>query len=619
MGSYPNWSRRSLVASAGVASLGIAAHAGTPQPFLERGIARGLNYPIQLGAFQLGSGLGLFDIDGDGDPDALVIGAVDGRVGLYENDGAGFFTDRTNEGPQSRLAKHSNYSGVSAADYDADGDLDIYLSRYGAPNILYRNDGDWQFTDVSSDAGLDDVGHSLSTIWADCNGDGLLDVYVSNRTFTSGDPTENGFYENNGDGTFTERAVALGIESPGDPTLVAAFFDFDFDTDPDLYLGTDKGHFGDFTNYFFENTGAGFTDITQATGTEANVDCMGIAIGDIDRNGRYDMFLTNIPEGHVLLMGNQDGTFTDQSVASGAQEFALGWGCTFFDLDNDGFEDLYITHAAHNNALYRNTGTFPLQEIALSMNVATTGTSYCVATADIDNDGDIDLLVGKQGDRAQLYINNNESNGNNFAKFRVVGQGTNTFGVGASVRVRTDGVLADQRREVRAGHHYKAQDPATLHFGVADAASLTRVIVDWPNSTASRTLTGYASNTTWTLYPPERIGDINLDGTVDLADRQAMLDRHITANGRAAEPIVPGIEMLDADGDADFDANDLILIGAPCPSDVAAPLGVLDLGDVNGFIIAFLAQNPIADLTDNGVFDLQDLGLFVTGFNGPCP
>jgi hypothetical protein len=125
-------------------------------------------------------------------------------------------------------------------------------------------------------------------------------------------------------------------------------------------------------------------------------------------------------------------------------------------------------------------------------------------------------------------------------------------------------------------------------------------------------------NTRWSLYPAERLGDLDLDGDVDAADREAVLDRHVSTNGRAAEPVAPGIEMLDADGDADFDEDDVFAIGAPCPSDVASPVGVLDLADVNGFIGAFITQDPIADLTGEGVFDLADLQVFVSGFTGGC-
>ena len=598
------------------ASVGAHASAGTPAAFSEAAIARGMFYPITIGAFQLGSGLGLCDLDGDGDPDMIATGASDGRVGLFENDGTGHFTDRTYNGVTPRMALHTSYSGLSAADYDGDGDLDVYLSRYGQPNILYRNDGDWVFTDVSVAAGVDDPGHSLSTAWADCNADGWLDLYVSNRTGTNADTIENAFYENNGDGTFGEKSALLGIQRTGDPTLVAAFFDADLDSDPDLFLATDKGQTGPYTTHLFENTGSSFVNISVPAGADVDVDGMGIGIGDIERDGDYDLYITNLPDGHVLLTSNGDGTYTDQTADAGMQAFAMGWGTLFFDFDNDGWEDVYVCHAANfRNQLFHNQGSFPLLEIGLSMNVGTTGSSYCASSADVDGDGDLDLIVNKFGSRIQLYLNN-EGEQRSWAMFDMVGRGANLFSIGGRVEIHQQGE-PPQMREVRAGHNYKSQDPTTVHFGLGDAVStLDEVRVFWPNSRDSRVLTGYPANERWTLYPPERLGDADLDGDVDVEDQQIAYDRFMAST---PEPIVPGIEMLDMDSDGDFDSDDMDLIGIPCLADVAAPFGLLDLADVNAFVVGFVSHDPIADLDGNGLHDLTDLAMFVTSFLAGCP
>jgi hypothetical protein len=599
-----------LLAMAGV------AWAGAPAPFTEQAITRGINYPVQVGSIHFGSGLGLFDIDADGDPDALVVGQSDGRVGLYENDGAGNFTMRTYDNGVPRMALHTDYSGVSAADFDGDGDLDIYLSRYTGPNRFYRNEGNWVFTDIAAAAGVADTGAAVSTAWADCNADGRLDLYVCNRTGTDNNWAENAFYENNGDGTFTEKAAFVGIQRAGDPTLVAAFFDYDADSDPDLYLGTDKGSAKVFTNHFFENLGSAFMNVTGLTGTEANIDCMGIALSDFDRNGWLDMYLTNLPAGNVMYMANGDGTFTDRAVDAGTASYIFGWSTVAFDFDNDTWDDIYICNANAANSLYRNPGSFPFSEIGASMGVATTGTSYCSATADVDNDGDLDLMISHQFQRIRLFINN-EGSTRSWAKFDVVGEGAmNRFGIGAQVRVWTaaDGPLI---REVRAGHNYKAQEPTTVHIGLGDASVMDTIVVTWPNTGVTRTLHNYAADRRWTLYPPNRIGDYDLDGDVDDADRSAA---HARFQQNGAEPIEPGLEMLDADGDGDFDADDLALIGdAPCPADLVAPFGVLDLADISAFVGGFVAQDPIADLTGDGLFDLGDLSAFVTAFVGGCP
>jgi hypothetical protein len=611
--------RVGVLIGAAAGSLAVSAGgAGTLSPFSEAAIARGVFYPVSLGAFQFGSGLGLFDLDADGDPDMLVLGASDGRVGLYENDGTGHFTDRTYDGASPRMATHFDYAGVSAADYDADGDLDVYLSRYGQANILYRNNGDWTFTDVTASSGLGDAGHSLSTVWADCNADGWLDLYVCNRTTTNNDLTENAFYENNGDGTFGEKAALLGIQRPGDPTLVAAFFDADLDSDPDLYLATDKGYAGPFMNHLFENTGGAFADVTAPSGAGIDVDGMGIGIGDIERDGDYDLYVTNLPAGHVLLTSNGDGTYTDSTAAAGMEAFAFGWGTMFFDFDNDGWEDVYVCHAANDrNQLFRNPGSFPLVEIAQSMNVGTTGNSYNVASADVDGDGDLDMIVNKLADRVQLYLNN-EGEKRSWAMFDVVGRGGNLFAIGGRVEVLQSGE-PPRMREVRAGHHYKAQDPTTVHFGMGDGVTtLDEIRVFWPNLGGTRVLTGYPAKERWTLYPPERLGDADLDGDVDSTDQQIAYDRFL-ANGGQPEPVSPGIEMLDVDGDGDFDSGDMDTIGIPCQADLAEPFGVLDLADISTFVAAFVALDPAADLTGDGLFDLTDLTAFVTSFLAGCP
>ncbi|USN98127.1 MAG: CRTAC1 family protein [Phycisphaeraceae bacterium] len=602
-----------LLAAAG--SAGIAAGAN---PFTEEAVARGINFPMQTGLEQWGMGLGLLDLDGDGDPDAVTLGASDGRVGLYENDGTGHFTDRTYDFITPRIAKHPDYAGLSAADFDGDGDLDLYFSRAQlgaappAPNLFYRNDGDWQFTEIGAAAGVADTGYTSSTCWGDYNGDGWLDLYVCNRTATYNNFIENKLFENQGDGTFVDVAAAVGAQRAGDPTLTATFFDYEQDGDADLYLGTDKGSAGTYVNHFLRNDGGVYTDITTQTHTEAHIDCMGIALGDVTRDGKFDLYLTNLDYGNVLLCSEPDDTFLDRTTEAGMGVFLQGWGTMCMDYDNDTWEDVYVCNQNAGNSLFHHPGTFPLVDVASQMGVATPSFTYCAVQADIDNDGDMDIMTTEQFARVRLYINN-EGSTRHWAKFNVVGQGHNTFGIGTRIRVQTD---VSQIREMRAGHNYKAQETTTLHFGLADATSMQQIDVNWPNTGASRTLTGYPADQTWTLYPPERIGDIDLDGDVDAADKRAVLARQ---QANVSEPIVPGIEMLDADGDADFDYDDVLLIGLPCLADVAPPFGLLDLADISAFIGAFLAHDPIADMNGDGLYDLADLSAFVGSFLSGCP
>src|SRR5690606_37843442 len=166
-----------------------------------------------------------------------------------------------------------------------------------------------------------------------------------------------------------------------------------------LYLGTDKGTGPQFTNRLFRNDGGTFTDVTAFSGTEANVDCMGIAVGALDRNGWPDIYVTNTPPRSVLLMNNGNGTFADRPLDANAGVYEIGWGTACIDYNNDTFEDLYVCVMLGENALLRNPGSFPFENVAVDMGVNVPSTSYTVSTADLDNDGDLDMVVAEYGVR----------------------------------------------------------------------------------------------------------------------------------------------------------------------------------------------------------------------------
>lgn len=612
------------LASGVIAAVVCVASAGQPDAFTDEAIARGVTYRVTHGLTQYGSGLALIDLDGDRDLDLVATGGAGGVIGLYENDGAGYFTDRSLAQGAPRFAPSLSVAGVSAADFDADGDLDLHICRFGEPDRLYRNDGGWNFTEVASAAGIANGGAAFGSVWGDFDGDGWLDVYVNNRTNTvigfTLNTSENELYRNNGDGTFTPVGADLGVIALGEPTLVSAFFDFDLDGDADLYLGTDKGAFSPFHNHLFENVGGTFVDITASSGTEANVDCMGIAYGDMDGNGWPDIFVTNIPVGHKLLLNNGDRTFTHGEARAGVETFEIGWGTMCFDHDNDAIDDLYVCQMNATNCLYANSGSFPLVNVADSMAIDGDTTSFCVVSGDLDGDGDLDVVNAEIGRDLHIFINN-EGSKRNWAQFDVVGRGANTFGVGAVVRVEAEGLLP-QIREVRAGHHYKAVETPTLHFGLDEASAMSTISVAWPGGEVGRTLERYPINVRWTLYPPERMGDVNLDGEVDAEDVALLRDRLDLLGG--SEPVKAGVnEQMDVVSDAVLNADDLValtdVVGCGA-ADLAAPLGSLDIADVVEFLRAFGAAEPPADLAAPfGAFDIADVTSFLQAFGGGCP
>ena len=525
------------------------AVAGEPLNFVDEAVDRGVDFQIGFNYPQFGSGLMMTDLNGDGYPDLVIAGGTGYKIGIYQNDGTGNFRDRT---VGSGIPPTAASSGMSVADYDNDGDVDIFIGGWLSPSRLYRNDGNFQFTDVALEAGVKTNCPLMATCWADIDGDGFLDLYASVRTLTFNDETRNFLYHNNGDGTFTDIAGDLGIDAEDDPTLLAAFFDYDRDGDDDLYLGTDKGTFAGINNRMYRNDLTSFTEVTEKTNTAANVDCMGIAVGDLNFDGQFDLYVTNITAGNKLLMSDGKGSFTDQTAAAGLGNFRIGWGTVFADFDNDTELDVYVCNMLGQNRLYRGSQTWPLIDEAVSANVDVSNDVFCVAIGDVDGDRDLDMLVGNSGGRVHLYINHSvDAATNNSVMFNVVGErNANRFAVGTVVEVQTG--KKTQLREVRSGVNYKAQDDYTLHFGLGNAKAITQVNVDF-SADKSRTFTNVPMNETWTIYPPSRGGDVNGDGRISISEFGAAF----AAISKPGTHIVPGQEIFDLNGDFVIDFQDI--------------------------------------------------------------
>ena len=485
-----------------------------PPPFTDEAVARGVVFPISSMSPQFGFGLGFADLDGDGDDDLVALGRSNGVVGIYENDGTGAFIDRS---AASGIAPSSAYSGVVSADYDADGDADLYLSSWETPNVLLRNDGGFTFTDVGAALGVDDDGRGQGCTFGDYDGDGWLDLYVGNYTDPFGNDRPNRLYRNLGGVAFVEVGEAMGVDD--DQLLYqASFLDIDRDGDADLYLGNDKGAAGECAgamNLLFMNVAGSLVDITGPSGTEGCVDSMCIAIGDFDRNGFDDLYVTSNLNGNALMMNQGNGTFVRLEVLAGVASFAVGWGAAFLDYDNDGHQDLYVCNFTEPNRLYTHDGTLPADDVAVAMGVGDPGFSYTVAYADVDLDGDLDMAVSSLGENLRLYINH-AGGLRRSVRFRVVGIGPNRDAIGAQLRIEDeDGA---QVRQVVAGCNFKSHNELVAHFGVDSTELLGQLVVDWPGGEVSRVLTTVPTNAQWTILPPERLGDVNGDGVVTDAD-----------------------------------------------------------------------------------------------------
>ncbi len=435
--------------------------------FTPYGPEAGISVTGELSEF--GHGVCAFDLEGDGDLDLYVTNGVGSPSQLFINDGGFVFT----EAAGALGASDSGHAKAAvAADYDNDGDPDLYVTHYGEPNRLYRNDGG-AFVDVAPFANvMGDTLFSTGAAWTDFDNDGLLDLYVTNRGITTaGEP--NLLYRNDGDGTFTEVAVAMGVECHT-MTFQPIFTDYDLDGDPDLYISSDKFQ----GNRLYRNEGGvSFTDVSAETNSGLLMDGMGISVGDVNDDGRPDIYITNTPYGHRCLVSQPDATFLEMADTLGMTVGEIGWGAVFFDCDLDGDEDLFQVNEAPNR-LFRNDGGAPWPNITSSAGVAGTALSLGCTAADFDEDGDLDIYVSNIFYECEIYRNETMP-GVHWLKVKTEGTVSNRDGIGARVEIEISGDT--QFREIRAGSSYLSQEDMRACFGLGSATTVDLVEIRWPS------------------------------------------------------------------------------------------------------------------------------------------
>jgi len=572
--------------------------------FTEQAAARGVEYVVTDGSFgigQFGCGVALVDLDNDGDDDIVATGAASAQIALFRNDGRGRFTDAT---AGSGLPIAAKASGIVAGDYDGDGDLDLFITRWLAPALLMRNEGNLLFANATATALLAGIsGAGAGSSFGDYDADGDLDLAVAMRTGTSLNQMRNRLYRNNGNGTFTEVAAALGVDDAW-ASFQCILQDLDRDGDCDLYVSNDKGQAGNSWNRLFRNDGGAFTE-DLASGACISIDSMGVSAGDLDMNGLVDIFCTNVATGHALLLADDPLRFTRSEAKAGVQGATTGWGALIFDADNDRDQDLFAcSMTGAPDYLWLNEGGFPLAERSTRCGIGDDLDSYCLASGDIDGDGDVDLLMQSQFANLRLYVNEAPA-GNRSVALRVVGVGKNRFAVGALVDVEVAGSVA--LREVIAGSCYKSQSSMIVHAGLGDRAVADRVTVRWPrvgDVREERVLVNVPSGWTVPVYPPSRLGDAQGDGRVDPADLAA-------CEACVGAPFAAACAVFDFDGDFAVGSADR----------AATELRMLDLnrdGSVNSPDIAYLLAGwlrPDLDLTGDAVVNSADLARLLAGWS----
>lgn len=485
----------------------------------------------------ISGGIGLFDCDNDGRLDIVMVNGStvdrfrrggDPMVTLWHQEANGTFTDATQ---RAGLTRKGWGMGVAVADFDNDGNLDLYVTGYGG-NALYRNSGNCTFTDVTDKAGVRGGGFSTGAAWADYDRDGYVDLFVSRYVHFDMEhlpvPGSSQFcrykgvdvqcgpwgmvgesdllFHNRGDGTFEEVSQKAGVSDPdGYYGLGVEWADYDNDGWPDLFVADDST-----PKYLYHNEHNGkFKEMGLLLGAALDADgnalgSMGVDFADYDHSGRLSIFVSNFADQPNTLYRNLGAQgFEDVSWPSGLGQASyplVGWGTGFFDMDNDGWPDLLVANghvypqmdevsgsAPYRQPLllYRNNRDGSFEEVAAAAGLADMPlkSRRGAAFGDIFNTGNVDVAIANMDGPPTLLLNHNQ-NGYHRVLFRLIGTKSNRAAIGARVTVRAAGMT--QFDEVRGGNGYLSQNDQRLHFGLGAAARMDAVEVRWPSGAVEK-------------------------------------------------------------------------------------------------------------------------------------
>jgi enediyne biosynthesis protein E4 len=472
------------------------------------------------------SGLALLDYDNDGWTDVFLLSGApppssktDMRPTsrLYRNLGGLRFVDVTDS---AGVACEKHGLGVTCGDFDNDGDLDLYLSNFG-PNVLFRNEGDGTFHALENAPRSNETRVGAGVSFFDIEGDGDLDLFVGNYIQFSYEidssryrfgklrpqgpkdfaPEADQLYRNEGDGSFKDISQESGISSLAAPTMGIIAFDYNRDGDTDVFVCNDSE-----ANYLWDNDGHGrFTEIALPAGVAYDFKgsrqaSMGVDCADVDRDGWLDLVATNFEDEIPNLYKNSRGEFFDDvgpTWGLGIATKTVKWGVSLSDFDNDGFADLFIAsgalvppesknmslkHAQSKPFVFRNNGGVRYAEASgiVEANLIAEKHGRAIGTDDLDNDGDLDVVILNINSTPTILCNESPSPHSHWVRLHLIGTDSNRDAVGSQVTIRSS--TGEQFQEVIRGRGYQSQYGNALHFGLGEVGVIREIEVRWHGS-----------------------------------------------------------------------------------------------------------------------------------------